>query len=248
MVWAHDGGSVLLAGKGIGRRNVGLAIYRVDLASGDVTFLADFGPSPGGFAVAPNGQSLFIARRLQGIVKHDLSTGEETVIYENPPGEETKRYDPTTNLSVSPDGTMLGFTSGREELTTQGSVETSTSSRLLVMPIGGGDVREIYRVYWPDWLPGRMNLSWAADGRSLRFSRWDGRRKIPFLSRIAIDGGVLQDLIEFDCALGDCQGGKLSVHPDGRRIAFARGENKGEIWMLTGFGVGDAVSTESGGR
>ncbi len=247
VMWPPDGGSVLLAGHGIGRRNVGLAIYRVDLASGDVTFLADYGELPGGFAVAPNGRSLFIARR-PGIVKHDLSTGEETVIYENPPGEEPINARPTTNLSVSPDGTMLGFTSGREELTTQGSVETSTSSQLLVMPIGGGDVREIYRVYWPDWLPGRMNLSWTADGRSLQFARWDGRREIRFLSRIAIDGGVLQDLIEFDCALGDCQGGQLSVHPDGRRIAFARGKNKGEIWMMTGFGVGAAAAGTSQGR
>ncbi len=247
IVWAPDGASVFVAGNGGAKENVGPAIYRVDLASGEVTFLVRGPPEAGGFAVSPDARSLYISRQRQGIVRFDLSTQEETLLY----------ADPTSLVAVSPDGATLAFTAAD---TTSGTGPVF-GSVLVVMPTGGrGEAREVYRARHPEHLSRRTGLSWAPDGRALLFQRFvgytppsdetdcSGTKVCRFLSRIAIDGGTPQDLVQLDCTTYGCRALRLRVHPDGRRIAFNWGNSKGEIWMMTGFGVRDVASGESQGR
>jgi hypothetical protein len=131
------------------------------------------------------------------------------------------------------------------------------------MPTDGpGAAREVYRTHAPERLSRRTGLSWTPDGRALLFERFvgytpasdetecSGDNVCRFLSRIAIDGGTPQDLVQLDCNLSTsgCLPLRMRVHPDGQRIAFDWGSPRGEIWMMTGFGVADAVAGTSRGR
>ena len=98
-----------------------------------------------------------------------------------------------------------------------------------------------------DHLERGANISWTPDGRGVLFVRGE-QDKPHVLSRVSADGGPVTDLMRFACDQGDCTLRNLQIHPDGRRIALDLGKPKGEIWMLTGFGVGDAVSGASKGR
>ncbi len=253
IAWAPDGGSVFVVGYGGAKENVGPAIYRANLVSGEVTFLVRGPPEAGEFAVSRDGRSLYISRQQQGIVRFDLSTREETLVYADPSSRQAL-------VAVSPDGATLAFTAAD---TTSGTDPVLLGSLLVVMPTGGrGEAREVYRARHPEHLSRRTGLSWTPDGRALLFQRFvgytppsdetvcSGDKVCRFLSRIAIDGGTPQDLVRLDCTITayGCRALRLRVHPDGRRIAFNWGNSKGEIWMMTGFGVGDVASGESGGR
>lgn len=252
VVWAPDGESVLVVGSARARLDVGLGIYRIDLTSGEPTFLVRGTTEQGGFAAALDGRSLFIARGLEGIVRFDLSTGEETLLYADPSSRHAL-------IAVSPDGATLAFTAAdptSEDLVVHGSL-------LMVMPTDGrGAAREVYRTHAPERLVRRTGLSWTPDGRALLFQRFkgytpasdetecSGAKVCRFLTRIAIDGGTPQDLVQLACDItaSGCLPLRMRVHPDGRRIAFNWGSPRGEIWMLTGFGVGDAAAGTSQSR
>jgi len=253
VVWAPDGESVLVMGAARARQDVGVAIYRIDLTSGEPTFLVRGAYEAGGFAVSRDGRSLYIARQQQGIVRFDLSTREETLVYADPSSLHAL-------IAVSPDGATVAFTAAA---TTSGTDAVVHGSLLVVMPTDGrGVAREVYRAQAPERLGRRTGLSWTPDGRALLFQRFEGytpasdetecsgAKVCRFLTRIAIDGGTPQDLVQLDCDItaSGCLPLLLRVHPDGRRIAFNWGNPKGEIWMMTGFGVGDVASGESGGR
>ncbi len=253
VVWAPDGESVLVMGAARARLDVGVAIYRIDLTSGEPTFLGRGASEAGAFAFARDGRSLFIARELQGIVRFDLSTGEETLVYADPSSRHAL-------VAVSPDGATLAFTAADTSSSTNPVIH---GSLLVVMPIDGpGAAREVYRTHAPERLGRRTGLSWTPDGRALLFERFvgytpasdetecSGDKVCRFLSRIAIDGGTPQDLLQLDCDLSafGCRPLRLRVHPDGRRIAFNWGNPRGEIWMMSGFGVGDAASGTSQSR
>ena len=84
-------------------------------------------------------------------------------------------------------------------------------------------------------------MAWTPDGRGLLFVR--GTKDEPHvLSRVSADGGPVADIMDFACDQNNCTPRDFRIHPESRRVVFSRGEPKGEIWMLTGFGVGDAAS------
>ena len=253
VAWAPDGESVLVLGAARARQDVGVGIYRIDLTSGKATFLVRGPGEAGQFAVARDGQSLYIARTLKGIVRFDLSTREEALVY----ADLASRH---ALVAVSPDGATLAFTAAD---TTLGTEPVIQGSLLVVMPTDGrGAAREVYRTHAPERLARRTGLSWTPDGRALLLVRFvgytppseetacSGANVCRFLSRIAIDGGTLQDLVRLDCDMTAlrCLPLRLRVHPDGRRIAFNWGSAKGEIWMMTGFAMGEPVAGTSPGR
>ncbi len=234
MVWAPDGESVLVIGLARARLAVGYSVYRIDLTSGEVTFVV---AGPAGLAVARDGQTLYLGRSRKGVVRYDLSSGEETLLHAD-------SVSPGFRLAVSPDGQMIAFTGAAvDPETNRGAL-----NRILVMPTDGrGEAREVFRTEWPHHLERGASIAWTPDGRGVLFVRGE-QDKPHVLSRVSADGGPVADIMDFACDQGDCTLRNVQIHPDGRRIAFDLGKPKGEIWMLTGFGVGDAVSMESGGR
>ncbi len=74
-------------------------------------------------------------------------------------------------------------------------------------------------------------IAWTADGRYVLFAiRNLGQSGPPEVWRVSFAGGKPQKLLEMD-GLSD-----ISVHPDGRRMAFTGGQiQMAEIWAMENF-------------
>ncbi|MFC1718588.1 hypothetical protein ACFL6S_33340, partial [Candidatus Poribacteria bacterium] len=94
---------------------------------------------------------------------------------------------------------------------------------LQIAPSSGGDAREVLRLR----ILGRP--VWTSDGRHLLFFG-SPKDEATGLWRIAVEGGEPQNL-------GLTMKHSLSLHPDGRRIAFtAPGSGHGaEVWAMENF-------------
>lgn len=97
-----------------------------------------------------------------------------------------------------------------------------------IMPAGGGEPRDLSEV------PGEINaLAWEPDGKALVLVKpgsGNGQTKTAELWRVSAAGGKPEKLGATVPYVFD-----LRFHPDGRRIAFAGGEAKAEVWVLENF-------------
>jgi Tol biopolymer transport system component len=120
--------------------------------------------------------------------------------------------------AISPDGNQLAIASREDQ------------RALTLIPTSGGEARVIYqfeqKAGWPTM------LTWTADGRHIIFS-WSGEQENQGfgLWRISANGGEPHSLgmstkfITWLCA-----------HPDGKRLAFSRGEDADtELWVMENF-------------
>lgn len=114
----------------------------------------------------------------------------------------------------------------------------------MVMPVGGGQPRELTRVQEPDIIS-LHHLTWTADGREVLFKirTADARGKKDGFWRIPAAGGEARKL---EGALFIPQAAAslprrglfmmgLETSPDGHRIVFTAGQFKGEIWVIEKF-------------
>jgi Tol biopolymer transport system component len=210
--WSPDGRFLLAQAEDhTGRRGV----YRIDAQTGEVTPIVQ---SPRCCIVWPvwshDGKVIFIrwtSDRIGeplSIVARDLETGREKELY--------RVVSPVTvsHLAASPDGQWLAFVwSGTEKGTT-----------LKVMPAAGGEPRELVKLPAP-----RRNtfgtpvfqLAWTPDSRHIIYAPSTAGQKQEFeIWRISLEGGQPQRL---GPAMEGLRPHGLSVHPDGRQIAFTAG-------------------------
>ncbi len=237
--WAPDGQSIFLSGVDPKARP---GLRRVHLASGELETVRYFDGRPFGmgyrFDIAPDGSGAYFRVRAPdaptsrpgqhrgSIVARDLATGEE------------RRIGPVNgqgHQAVSPDGSWLAYVDFDASETTR---------RLMLMPAGGGEPRELFRVEGAK-LPGGVDIeapNWTSDSRTLLF-----RATLPSVGntlwRVAADGGEPMRLTDFD----EWHPAKVRLHPDGRRVAFRSGERKGEIWVLEVLPDADDAVAASGG-
>jgi Tol biopolymer transport system component len=133
------------------------------------------------------------------------------------------------DLATSPDGRWIAYTASL--VPPFGSDWTSS---LLVIPVNGGRPRELYRVSRPEFLGA---LDWSPDSSRLLFGtgRFDAGKEHFILKDIALEGGGVRNLgLSMDGVY--LQG--LSVHPNGRRIAFTVGvRGSREVRVLRGLSV-----------
>lgn len=211
-LWSPDASSFFVAAADKKGRQ---GIYRVDAQTGQSTpvVLNSGQEYPIVRAVSPNGRTLIISRRvLNGSVLsvRDLQSGSEI--------ELVRRWG-LGDSPVSPDGRFVAVT----------AFDRDRSSSLLVIPVEGGEPRELLRVSDPEWLGGLA--AWSPDGRSLLFRKYlvgATRREV---SRIPVEGGVPRGLgLEF------AVGRSPNIHPDGRQVAFTTIDGpKHEVWALENF-------------
>jgi len=199
--------------------------YRVDAQTGDVTPLVRFEPGQGSRACvwAVDGKRLFYAaeggsKGKRSIYVYDLETKKNEPLPGSP--------DDVRSVAVSPDGEWLAVANGD-------GVRT-----IKIMPSSGGEPREVYR---SEFESGTWIIpAWSLDGRFIYFP-WprNPKENIADLYRVSRDGGEAERI-----DLGMLFVRFLSVHPDGKRIAFwSPGEKPGQaqVWVMENFLPADKV-------
>ncbi len=227
--WSPDGRSLLAQGRdrdymGPGMDSQGL--YRIDPQAGTVTLLVQTNticpPDCVEWPVwSPDGKSIFFRWITRSIVARGVESGQEKQLY---CAVSSVRI---SHLAISPDGQRLAFV---------WSDSTNGATALKVMPASGGEPREVLKLPAPE-LAGYgqplFALAWTPDSRYLIYApSTAGQRKFEFW-QISAEGGEPRNLgltVEGLLPFG------LSVHPDGRRIAFTAGTPpRDEVWVLKDF-------------
>ncbi|MBI4908178.1 MAG: PD40 domain-containing protein [Acidobacteria bacterium] len=238
MAWAPDGRWFLTLGGDLqGRRG----IFQVDPDTGAATtLLLD---QPGERSWYPHwsrdGKSFLFKRdyrlsKESAYIERDVATGKERVVI--------RRRVLLNMVNPSPDD---------QYLVSRSVDEASNSRTLLLIPLQGGEARELLRypaeVSREDLADSRkgawLNLGmWAPDSRSFLAFKYRGdpqdpRSKSLGTWRIPVDGGAPQKLD--DTSYRDSDVAKPAVHPDRRRVAFTVKETTPrrdpEIWALDNF-------------
>lgn len=208
LVWTRDGRSILLIGEGSREP----ALYEIDVASGAVTRVLE--PAGQRFALSPDERTLVMARN-EGIVVRDRASGAERVLVPRPVAGE---------LAVSPDGRTVAFLR-------RGDGE---GSRIYSIPIGGGPERLVARVPEGRHLEGPGGtLAYTADGSHLIAVAGDAENH-HHLVAFDVATGEEKTLLDLGRRPDGPERTHARLHPDGRRIVYASGYERGEMWLMEG--------------
>jgi Tol biopolymer transport system component len=215
--WCPDGHSLLA---GAANPDGGQGIFQIDVETGNSELLLPV-LMGWGAAMSYDGKAIYyygydpVPKKL-AIVMRDLETGLEKEL--NSLILDSSYY--TTCFVLSPDGQRIAF-----------AVTESRSTATKVMPSTGGEARELLRGDTKLILPKKYSITWSPDGKSVLFVRPEipGGSKTE-LWRIPIDGG---EPCKLDLTAENMT--ELSIHPDGRYIAFTAGKTISEIWVMENF-------------
>jgi Tol biopolymer transport system component len=214
--WSPDGRSFLVGGRDSRGRQ---GLFTLNAKTGEASLVLR--QDPPGYVQFPawssDGQSLLYLRttpeasnRLRAL---SLKTGEDREVFSRS----------TNNAALSPDGLAMVVRLGDSG---------DRTSVLAIVPVGGGEAKELLRVEQPNALPPWSGLAWTPDGKYILFAQRAGdAAQQPFeLWRIPAGGGTPQNTGIAMKELRD-----LRVHPDGQRIVFGAGEIQDETWVLENF-------------
>jgi len=215
--WSPDGSSVIVMEWNKSGSN------QIDIQTGNVTAVLNddnIGAQPS--ERSQDGKTIFFVRRdrkakIYQILAQDLASGTEKEIY---------RSDAGLIISLSPDGQWLAIQAH--------FFMSDKIPRLNVIPSAGGELRELCRFEEGIEIGAGLPTTWTADGKYILFAKkspkkdnekWD-------LYRISAKGGEPEKLgLEMSGLIMN-----LSVHPDGRHIAFSiTEESNAEIWVMENF-------------
>jgi len=216
--WLPDGGS-FLAGGSDGTGTPG--IFLIDAANGDTKkVLATTPHAIVSFPQPISGRNSIVFRYFDVKTQSDsfrelnLETMQDRIILQ---------LNPDASVgwpATSPDGRHVIFVQHEDE-------EIDYNSLMLVS-IENGSSRLIARAKTGDraWLRG---LVWAPDGQHVLFVKrlQDNTGE---LWRVDVESGELENLGLQMENLRD-----LTLHPDGLRLGFVAGQDKGEVWVLEDF-------------
>ena len=215
--WSPDGRSLLASGQ---HPTGGFGRFRIDVQTGDFERIVKttFGwPS----AWSGDGKAIFYhksdsAANRSTIVVRDLETGQEKELHSVPKG--SSHY--AGGLALSRDGRQLAFESSE-----------SGSKIIKVIPAAGGEARELLRRDGSLMHNTFGTIAWAPDGLSVLFARQTGPGSSKTeLWSASVQGGEPRRLELTAENMRD-----LSVHPDGRHIAFTAGQTRSEAWVMENF-------------
>ena len=157
-----------------------------------------------------DGKSIFYTNQGR-LLERDLESGEEKQLY------NIKNL--TRILDLSPGGQRLVF----------GDYDPEEETLIiLIMSIQEQKVRELVKHQ-------KVNRSgadarWTPDGKYVLFMKCDSDEKESSFWRISPEGGEPQELWQLKKRAGD-----LSIHPDGKQIAYSIFEEEDEIWVMENF-------------
>jgi Tol biopolymer transport system component len=222
--WSPDGRSIVVTGTVRGARpeNYQGGLYQIDVQSGEVRTLVeyDFLPPLGvgewgtiNCELSSDGRAVFYTTR-DSILTHEMESGREKEIFNSPNLLMTRTY--YRPLSVSPDGKRLvfGIRDPKED-----------TESLLIVPASGGETLELIK--FPKSEKCR-SVAWVPDGEYVLFTK--GEKKGTSLWRISPEVKEPKKLWQSEQYLEG-----LSIHPDGRRLAFYTASMEEEIWVMENF-------------
>ena len=217
--WTSDGKAVVVPASESGK---GENLFRIDVQSGQVTALMSL-PTLGGwpaFRFSRDGNTVFYARPPASptsadgtrIVAYDLRSGQETTVI-----ERRGLY----KGGLSPDGqrVLVGVREGQSQV-------------VLVMPVTGGESRELIRIDGEKEVLFAGGPSWTSDGRHVIYLKRAKEKAGQWQAwRVAAEGGEPQrvGLINARQLVG------YALHPDGRRVAISDVRVDLELWVMENF-------------
>jgi dipeptidyl aminopeptidase/acylaminoacyl peptidase len=220
--WSPDGTRILVKGRSAASNMWGL--HMVDARTAALTSVvtaatADAESEIGPIQWVPGREAILIGRQGKAIVEFDLATQAERVIV---PLERGVSVTAANGGGYAPDGRTLAW-SAREG-------NGPATQAVLRVREADGAIRELLRASAPEWL---MLQGWAPDGRSLfvvRNGREGARSGHAELWRVPVDGS---EPVPTGLSAFGLRG--VSVHPDGRTIAYTAGFPTWELWALEGI-------------
>ncbi len=229
LTWAPDGGSFAVLGADLKGR---YGVFRIDARSGDVVpiMFPNDDLSGEGFFWSPDGGRMYYHSRRCAIYERDLTSGNERILVSG----KTRANDTVVvpdgcmgHISLSPDGQWIA--SYRSEASGQSAV-------VVLIPVDGGEPRDLLRVNQPEWVNG-TSRPWTPDGRGIlvqKMTKPDGATSELWL--VPIDGAAPRKL-DFDAnRVMPYAGGRIKLHPDGHQLVFVSGNKLSmEVWALENF-------------
>jgi Tol biopolymer transport system component len=206
--WSPDGNSLLAIGFEKSDRAKSAGIYSVDVQTGQTTQILNLldykntitPPGDDAFPLSDvqwslNGKSIFYLFFTDRLVKRDLATGEEKILFKH------SRFERSV-LARSPDGRNLLFAVRSPE---------DKKSHLYTIPAEGGNTKELCTAQEANNIGMGM---WSPDGKYIYFTEVkDGGTS---LWRIPAAGGTPQKTWQ-----SKDRAEIFSFHPDGKQIAVA---------------------------
>ena len=204
--WSLDGSALYSVG---GDRNGRPGLYRVaeNGTSQPITETNNYE-----FDWSPDAKYVFIVLRgekIRKIVRRATASGQEKELYSGP---RTPRA-----ISVSPDGRRLAFVLW--------PYEWDGKPSLCLMPADGGEIKTLYAPSVEGDLPWNTEMAWTPDGENVLFTNGKALWIVP-----AAGGPVRQTDLKLPGSIG-----QLSMHPNGKRIAFTNSTSTTELWALENF-------------
>jgi len=217
--WSPDGKSILITGvakdefSAKGRKS---GVYIVDTETGLTTEIFDLSeykgkinpPGDDAFPLSDlqwsaDGKSIFYLFFTGRLVKRDLETGEDMILYEH------SRFERNV-LDCSPDGKLLLFGVRNEG---------DRKSHLFTIPVEGGKEKELFVSQG-----GFETAMWSPDGKYVYFTKsQDGT----ILWRLPAQGGTPQKVWQSENRVEI-----FGIHPDGNQMSFAMRERELEIRVI----------------
>ncbi len=216
-VWARDSQSILMRAADRKAKNW---VYRAPVDGGPAEqVFQPVGVLPANYGTVPGGNLMHYRESNGPSGAHrirDLKTDEERSVV-LPDGDSW--------LSVSPDGSSFAVVD---------RYRTKDVTILSVLDARTLEERELFRVARPEWI--KWSTQWTNDGRNILFwinKDWSGATRRNELWVQPTEGGqpwYTGLAVERLGGRGD-----FSLHPDGRRLAYAAGSAEYEIWKLSNF-------------
>jgi Tol biopolymer transport system component len=154
------------------------------------------------------------------LLLRDLASGQEKELLRGPP------YS-ISNIAPSPDGRRVAF---------RWWDQTTQTTALRIMPIEGGEPRQLFRAKPPEHILNFAGTVWTPDGQNLLYVKSrqahleGGQREDAELWLVSSETGKERKL---GSAMEQLRG--LRLAPDGQRLAFSSGAFSAEVWVMENF-------------
>ncbi len=226
--WLPDGSALLILAWQRGH----LGIHRVDVRTGNASTVLAFPAKHAGygFAVAANGSFVAFAadsHNVSRIFVQDARTGEVRTVATARDGNGFGNF-----VAISPDGSRIALL--RKD-------EKTKTDELQTMPIAGGVATTIATLAAPASPKIGGPMVWSPDGQWILFRHASGDGPST-LWRVSARGGVPE-------VVGVGQTGvSASLSADGKRLTFAAGQRRDELWVMQNLSSTAKPSAVSKGK